>query len=154
MKKKSCFCQYWHWVIWHILIKTSTTFKHNFLHFENLWEIPINIPCCYLHIVATCEPFFLSLTTLFFPGHQHKTKVRFCRHEKESVTLVRNRLWPSSPEAPRVAFDFRLLELALSLQLEGQLSLQSFCGAILQSKIGFPVFMQTDEVWIPWKIHV
>lgn len=64
----------------------------------------------------------------------------------ESVTLVRYRLWPSSPEAPRIAFDFKLMELAVGLQLEGHLSLKAFCDAIIQSQNGFPVMVRPDEV--------
>ena len=64
----------------------------------------------------------------------------------ESVTLVRYSLWPSSPEALRIAFDFKLMELAVGLQFEGHLSLKAFCDAIIQSQIGFPVMVRPDEV--------
>lgn len=74
--------------------------------------------------------------------------MQFCKCEMESVTLVRYRLWPSSPEVPRVAFDFKLMELAVVLQLEGCLSLKSFCDAIIQSQNGFPVMVRPDEVII------
>lgn len=74
--------------------------------------------------------------------------MQFCKCEMESVALVRYRLWPSSSESPRVAFDFKLMELAVVLQLEGHLSLKSFCDAIIQSQNGFPVMVRPDEVII------
>lgn len=72
--------------------------------------------------------------------------MKFCKCEMESVTLVRYRLWPSTPEAPRVAFDVKLMEMAVVLQLEGHLSLKSFCDAIVQSQNGFPVMVRPDMV--------
>ncbi|XP_061170780.1 uncharacterized protein LOC133180253 [Saccostrea echinata] len=86
------------------------------------------------------------LAVISLSGHQHKINMQFCKCEKESITLVRYRLWPSSPETPRVAFDFKLMELAVVLQLEGHLSLKSFCDAIIQSQNGFPVMVRPDEV--------
>lgn len=74
--------------------------------------------------------------------------MQFCKCEMESVTLVRFILWPSSLEVPHVAFDFKLMELAVVLQLEGCLSLKSFCDAIIQSQNGFPVMVRPDEVII------
>lgn len=80
--------------------------------------------------------------------------MQFCKCEMESVTLVRFRLWPSSPEVPRVAFDFKLMELAVVLQLEGCLSLKSFCDAIIQSQNGFPVMVRPDEVIIFFSVYL
>lgn len=54
---------------------------------------------------------------MLISGHQHKINMQFCKCEMESVTLARYRLWPSSPKVPRVAFDFKLMELAVVLRL-------------------------------------
>lgn len=123
------------WAVLHSLM--NFTFTHQFgFSFGNFWNIIKFISVC----IMTLNIFFL------ISGHQYRVDLQFCKCEMESVTLVRYRLWPSSPEAPRIAFDFELMELAVGLQLEVHLSLKAFCDAIIQSQNGFPVMVRPDEV--------
>ncbi|KAK7490699.1 hypothetical protein BaRGS_00018116 [Batillaria attramentaria] len=61
-------------------------------------------------------------------------KVTFCSCESEFVTLVRYRLWLSTPSTSTVAFTFSLMELCRVLQTEGQLSLYKFCASLQKRK--------------------
>jgi len=72
-------------------------------------------------------------------GRQHDVLVMFCQCEPEPVTLVRLRLWPSSPKTPRVAFCMGLMEFQRLLFLEAQVSILSFCSTLehLQTELQF-----------------
>ncbi|XP_050409529.1 uncharacterized protein LOC126824362 [Patella vulgata] len=52
--------------------------------------------------------------------------VQFCSCEMEAVTLIRYNLWPATPTSPKLAFDFKLMELCTVLQLECQMPTKSF----------------------------
>lgn len=60
----------------------------------------------------------------------HTANVNFCGCEEESTTLIRNRLWPSTPQLPQVAFHFQLLDWWEALQLEGHLATNAFCNTV------------------------
>lgn len=53
-----------------------------------------------------------------------------CACEPLIFTMVRARLWPSSPQRPRFGFSFDLLDWAEALLLEAQVSLNDFCKAV------------------------
>lgn len=65
-----------------------------------------------------------------FLGVEHQ--IRFCCCDCESVctTMVRARLWPSSPRFPKLAFTFDLLDWAEALLLECQVAVGEFCKAL------------------------
>ena len=63
-------------------------------------------------------------------GRQHETNIVVCKCEPEAATLVRMRLWPSSPKKPTVVFLMDVLEWQRILFLEGQLSVQAFSAAL------------------------
>jgi len=44
--------------------------------------------------------------------------------------MVRARLWPATPQFPRLAFTFELLDWAEALLLECQVALQDLCRAL------------------------
>ena len=45
------------------------------------------------------------------------------------VTLIRARLWPSTPQHPHIVFSFDLLDWAEALLLECQVPLKDLCKA-------------------------
>ncbi|KAJ8300705.1 hypothetical protein KUTeg_022224 [Tegillarca granosa] len=63
--------------------------------------------------------------------------LHYNREIDPALTLVRYRLWPASPQKPRIAFDIRLMELLSSLQLECHLSAKSFCAAVESMQTDF-----------------
>ena len=66
----------------------------------------------------------------FLFSGQHSIKVKFCEHEPEAATLVRNGFWPSSPKQPQVAFDQGLMMLLHYLFLECRVSLKNIYQAL------------------------
>lgn len=63
-------------------------------------------------------------------GFEHKLQFVYCGCESLTVTLVRAQLWPASPQHPRYAFTFSLLDWAEALLLECQVALKDFCAAL------------------------
>ena len=53
-----------------------------------------------------------------------------CACEPLVVTLVRARIWPSTPQRPHLAFTLDLLDWMECLLLECQVSLNDFCKAL------------------------
>ena len=53
-----------------------------------------------------------------------------CACEPLVHTMVKARLWPSSPQRPHFGFAFELLDWAEALLLEAQVSLHDFCKAL------------------------
>ncbi len=58
----------------------------------------------------------------------HKICILCC--EPLVFTLIRARLWPSSPQRPHFAFAFELLDWTEALLLEAKVSLNDFCKAL------------------------
>ena len=46
------------------------------------------------------------------------------------MTMVRARMWPASPQFPRLAFSFELMDWVEALLLECQVAVKEFCGAL------------------------
>ena len=63
-------------------------------------------------------------------GIEHNVDFRCCQCEPVAVTMVRARLWPATPQFPRLAFTFELLDWAEALLLECQVALQDLCKAL------------------------
>ncbi|XP_046864699.1 uncharacterized protein LOC124459233 isoform X3 [Xenia sp. Carnegie-2017] len=63
-------------------------------------------------------------------GRQHQKQILFCECEKDSITLIRLKLWPGSATRPSLAFHFKMMELAETLLLECHVSLRKFCDAL------------------------
>lgn len=63
-------------------------------------------------------------------GLEHELVFVFCECEPLAVTLARAHLWPATPQNPRYAFTFALLDWAEALLLECQVSLKDFCSAL------------------------
>lgn len=74
-------------------------------------------------ITRTCSVFFQI-------GRQHQKQILFCECEKDSITLIRLKLWPGSATRPSLAFHFKMMELAETLLLECHVSLRKFCDAL------------------------
>ena len=90
--------------------------------FTRLWCITENGMCrnCFTTHVSTglCE------------GDEHTVLFGHCSCEPLVVTMIRARIWPSTPQRPHLAFTFELLDWAESLLLECQVSLNDFCKAL------------------------
>ena len=46
------------------------------------------------------------------------------------MTMVRARMWPASPQYPRLAFSFEMMDWVEALLLECQVAVKEFCGAL------------------------
>lgn len=71
-----------------------------------------------------CEMWFFLL------GGEHTVKFASCACEPLVVTMIRARIWPSSPQRPHLAFTFDLLDWAEALLLECQVPVEDFCKAL------------------------
>ena len=67
---------------------------------------------------------------LIILGEEHNIKFATCACEPLVLTMIRARLWPSSPQRPHLAFMFELLDWAEALLLEGQVFLNDFCKVL------------------------
>ncbi len=67
---------------------------------------------------------------LFCIGEEHNINFTTCACEPFVLTMVRARLWPSSPKRPNIAFSFELLDWMEALLLEAQVTLNDFCNAL------------------------
>ena len=47
------------------------------------------------------------------------------------MTMARAKMWPASPQFPRLAFSFGLLDWVEALMLECQVAVKEFCGALI-----------------------
>lgn len=63
-------------------------------------------------------------------GIEHRILFSTCKCEPIAVSLVRARLWPATPRNPHYAFSFDLLDWAIALLLECQVSLKDLCQAL------------------------
>ena len=63
-------------------------------------------------------------------GIEHTILFVTCQCESVSETLARARLWPATPQNPRYAFCFELLDWCEALLLECQVSLKDLCEAL------------------------
>ena len=66
---------------------------------------------------------------MFDIGRQHLKQIIFCKCKSDAATLVRLKLWPGSPAKPKVAFHFKLMDLAETFLLESHVSLHKFCAS-------------------------
>ena len=79
-----------------------------------------------------------------------------CGCEPIAVTLVRVRLWPATPQNPRYAFCFDLLDWCEALLLECQVSLKDLCEALyfkcpyLVVKVCEMIAFYKTELQFPW----
>ena len=72
----------------------------------------------------------ISLCIFLFPGRQHDVDVGFCSCEAKIATLVRFGLWPTTPQNPKSATSFKLMQRARISYLEGAVPLKSFCDIV------------------------
>ena len=62
---------------------------------------------------------------------EHTINLACCSCEPVVITMVRARMWPATPQNPRLAFSFALLDWAEALLLECQVALKDFCAALI-----------------------
>lgn len=63
-------------------------------------------------------------------GVEHHVVLQCCECEPVTVSMARARMWPASPQYPRLAFTFDLLDWVEALLLECHVALKDFCGAL------------------------
>ncbi|KAJ8308655.1 hypothetical protein KUTeg_013529 [Tegillarca granosa] len=105
-------------------------------HTPQIWKGSLYVP---LPMLATfqrvdnhdCGTLYTSsIYAINGKGVQHKCTITLCKCEEPAVTLMRYRLWPATPQKPRIAFDLRFMEILSALQLECHMSAKSFCDAM------------------------
>ena len=74
----------------------------------------------FVHIMM-CNYDLQSMT-----GMEHNIQFLYCDCEPLPLTLVRAKLWPATPQYPRYAFTFNLLDWAEVLLLECHVALKEF----------------------------
>ncbi|KAK6181329.1 hypothetical protein SNE40_009207 [Patella caerulea] len=105
-------------------------------HSPQIWKGEFYVPLLMKNIFSrfdehNCGTEYMStIYAVDVKGSQHLCSVQLCRCEDTTTTLMRYRLWPSSPQKPRIAFDLRFMELLTVLLLESHLPAKSFCDAI------------------------
>ena len=104
----------------------------------------------WLHI-CTSRWYYYNICILV--GIEHNVDFRCCQCEPVAVTMVRARLWPATPQFPRLAFTFELLDWAETLLLECQVALQDLCKA-LYFKCPRIVVKVCKETGIHHSLHV
>ena len=63
-------------------------------------------------------------------GMEHNIQFIHCDCEPLPLTMVRANLWPATPQHPRYAFTFNLLDWAEALLLESHVALKDFCNSL------------------------
>ena len=73
------------------------------------------------------DPGFFFFYTI---GNEHNINFVWYHCEPLVVTMVRARLWPATPQRPKIAFTFELMDWAEALLLECQVALKDLCKAL------------------------
>lgn len=84
-------------------------------------------------------------------GNQYSKKVWFCNCYHPTTTLIKNNLWPASPDKPATAFTFYLMDLMETVFLHCKVSLREFCEAVellrpsLQPRMVFSIYQLLNQ---------
>ena len=102
---------------------------------------------CVIIIMAVCV--FITSNSLC-SGVEHNILLVCCQCEPTPLTMVRARLWPASPQHPRLAFSFDLLNWAEALLLECQVAVKDLCKALYFKcpHLVFKVSVQIHHGWL------
>ena len=68
--------------------------------------------------------------TNYLLGQQFESVIELCACKPDVFFFVKQRLWPSTPSFPRIAFEFKFMDLLESFFLESQVSVSSFCASM------------------------
>ncbi|RMX52982.1 hypothetical protein pdam_00025094, partial [Pocillopora damicornis] len=77
--------------------------------------------------------------------------VWFCNCYHPTTTLIKNNLWPASPDKPATAFTFYLMDLMETVFLHCKVSLREFCEAVellrpsLQPRMVFSIYQLLNQ---------
>ena len=63
-------------------------------------------------------------------GQQFESVIELCACKPDVFFIVKQRLWPSTPSFPRIAFEFKFMDLLESFFFESQVSVSSFCASM------------------------
>lgn len=115
-------------------VKDKHCFLHRILHccakvqnFGNSEEFFCR-RLCYLENFQTI---LFILPYFIFSGRYVARTIRFCACETEAVTLLRYKLWPSSPLRSNCAISTELLDFFIALQCEAHVSLNGFLNSLV-----------------------
>ena len=72
----------------------------------------------------------VSYILIILLGLEHQVLLHCCDCEPVTVTMVRARMWPASPQYPRLAFSFEMMDWVEAILLECQVAVKEFCGAL------------------------
>ena len=64
-------------------------------------------------------------------GRQHNVDIAVCNCESIAATMMRYKIWPSTPCEPRVAFHMDFMETLRAFMMESQVSVTGFWRACL-----------------------
>ncbi|XP_025112708.1 uncharacterized protein LOC112575228 isoform X1 [Pomacea canaliculata] len=112
--------------------------KNAVFHSPEIWNgrcfVPYaaNLPVLvhYNHKIPNCVKRTREITVIGMRGGPQLFKIEFCSCESDTITLLRHRLWGSSPEIPSVAFKLDVMEWLRALVLECQVSVKGFVNAL------------------------
>ncbi|XP_025112017.1 uncharacterized protein LOC112574886 isoform X2 [Pomacea canaliculata] len=82
------------------------------------------------HKVPNCAKHTKEITVIGMRGHPQLFTFEFCTCESDNVTLLRHRLWASSPEMPSLALKLDIMEWLHALALERQVSFKGSVNAL------------------------
>ena len=81
-----------------------------------------------IHVLLMCSLELSVIITCL--GMEHNIQFMHCDCEPLPLTMVRANLWPGTPQHPRYAFTFNLLDWAEALLLESHVALKDFCNSL------------------------
>ncbi|XP_065071580.1 uncharacterized protein LOC135696194 isoform X2 [Rhopilema esculentum] len=138
-RKAVCRCEDCGWQQNFCIDCASATHKNkNLFHILELWKdgafVPLFANNFILeppgHKLCSTANYVKQMVFVDSQGRQHLKRVAFCKCQSEAETLVSMGFWPSTGDRPQTAFDFRLLQLLMTLLFECQSSLDKLCAAI------------------------
>lgn len=98
-------------------------------HFE-VKEYKYSRTLCSKHVQMCSSRYTRNMTIIGESGYLHECCVYFCSCDEELNSLVQYNVWPATPTKPLTAVSMELLFTFIALQLEGKISLLSFCDAL------------------------
>ena len=96
---------------------------------ECMSPLSTTLCCIDANGVYKCTASLTYKVFLTILGNEHNINFLYCSCESLVLTLVRARLWPSTPHHPHIVFSFDLLDWAEALLLECQVALKDLCKA-------------------------
>ena len=84
-----------------------------------------------MKMVSIYTTYNSMLSVCIYPCLEHNVLFECCDCEPVAVTMAHPRIWPFSPQHPRLACTFDLMDWVEALLLECHVALKDLCGALL-----------------------